>query len=71
MIKKTYQIEGMECGMCAMRLQELEDMLPGVQTVEASYRKGEMVVVFDENLVNDGAIADGVVRLGYQVVERK
>jgi copper chaperone CopZ len=55
----------MECVNCAMRLQDLEDDLPGVVEVTASYRKLQMTVKYDEKCVNDSMIIEAVHRLGY------
>jgi len=65
MITKSFRIKGMHCVNCAMRLQTLEDDLPGVQEVDASYRKGTLVVKFDEKQTNLELIVLAVQQLGY------
>lgn len=65
----TLKIIGMECPSCAMRLEQLEDRLAGVEQVEASYRKAEMKVRFCEQQVSLEQIKAEVARLGYQVCE--
>jgi Cd2+/Zn2+-exporting ATPase len=65
MKKQTFRVEGMECPNCAMKLEGMEDRLQGVKFVEASYRKGQMVVEFDETLVTAEQIAAEAARLGY------
>lgn len=58
----------MHCSNCAMRLESLEDDLPGVSKVEASYRKGEMLVEYDENRLGVEEIIAAVKKLGYQAI---
>ncbi|NTV64846.1 MAG: SPASM domain-containing protein [Oscillochloris sp.] len=48
-----------------MRLEGLEDDLPGVKSVVASYRKGQMTVEYDETRLSEAQILAAVARLGY------
>ncbi len=65
MIKKSFRITNMECSACAMHLQSLEDVLPGVQAINASYRKARMDVEFDEHAIQEAEILAAIHRLGY------
>ncbi len=65
MIKKTLLVSDMHCGNCAMRIETLEDELPGIQRISASYQKGQMVVEFDESLLSLEAIIAAVKKKGY------
>ena len=69
MIRKIYTIAGMTCPNCAMRLEGLEDDLPGVRQVTASYRNGTVEIEFDENHVDESELRLAISHLGYQVVE--
>jgi len=62
------KIQGMECPNCAMLLERIEDKVPGVLLAEASYRKAQMVVEYDEARLTEAQIAAEVERLGYQVI---
>jgi len=66
MVKKTYRVEGMHCSNCAMNIEGIEDDLPGVKQVSASYQKGQMVVEFDEAKVSDAQILAALEKRGYQ-----
>lgn len=57
----------MHCTNCAMRLQSLEDDLPGVKQVDASYQKQRMTVVFDDAAVSIPQITAAAEKLGYPV----
>jgi copper chaperone CopZ len=59
------EIKDMHCSNCAMKLQALEDDLPGVATVDASYRSQKMKVVYDEAIVTPDAIMEAVCKMGY------
>jgi copper chaperone CopZ len=66
MVKKTYRVEGMHCSNCAMNIEGIEDDLPGVRQVCASYQKGQMVVEFDETRVSEAQILAAAEKRGYQ-----
>jgi len=66
-LKKTYTITNMECPNCAMILESIDDKLPGIKEVNASYKKGQMTIEFDENQVSEGEILAAIDQKGYQV----
>jgi len=68
MIKKTFQIPDMHCTNCSMRIESIEDDLPGIKEVNASYHKQQMVVEFDETKVSDEQIIAAVKKKGYQAI---
>ncbi len=55
----------MHCPNCAMRVEGIEDDLPGVKQVSASYQKGQMTVEFDDSKVDEAAIIAAVKKVGY------
>jgi copper chaperone CopZ len=65
-IKKTFRIPDMHCPACVMRLESIEDLLPGIIQVTASYRKQQMEVEYDEALVDEAQIIAAVKKQGYQ-----
>ncbi len=65
MVKKTFRVSDMHCPNCAMRVEGIEDDLPGIKQVSASYQKGQMTVEFDELKVDDAAIIAAVKKAGY------
>jgi copper chaperone CopZ len=68
MLKKTYRVEGMHCTNCAMNIEGIEDDLPGIKQVSASYQKGLMVVEFDELIVGEAEIFAELAKRGYQAI---
>jgi len=65
MIKKTFKIPDMSCTNCAMKIEALEDDLEGVQEINASYHKLEMVIEYDESKLNEEQIIAAVKKKGY------
>jgi copper chaperone CopZ len=65
MIKKTLAVRDMHCSSCAMTIESLEDELPGVKSISASYQRGQMVVEFDESKVTLETIVAAVKKKGY------
>ena len=68
MITQTFSVTDMHCVNCAMRLQELEDDLPGVVSVDASYTLQKMVVKYDETRVSESQLIAAVKERGYSAV---
>ena len=68
MIKKTFQVLDMHCANCSMRIESIEDDLPGIKQVSASYHKQQMVVEFDDNVLTDEQIIAAVKKKGYQAI---
>jgi len=71
MAKQTFRVTDMHCSACVMRLEGLEDDLPGVKRVRASYQKQQMEVEYDEKLVDAAKIIGAIRSLGYTAVDRR
>jgi len=65
MIKKTYKIPDMHCSNCALKLESIEDDLPGIREINASYHKQQMTVEFDEKQVSEAQVLAAVAKKGY------
>ncbi|HEX2995339.1 MAG TPA: cation transporter [Anaerolineales bacterium] len=68
MIKKTFKVPDMSCTNCAMKLESLEDSLEGVQEINASYHKLQMIVEYDESKLTEEQIIAAVKKKGYQAI---
>lgn len=64
-MKQTFQVSDMHCSNCAMKIEGIEDELPGVKRVSASYVRGQMIVEYDERQVTAEAIIAAVKKYGY------
>jgi copper chaperone len=67
MIKVIYHISDMHCSNCPMHLEAIEDDLPGIRRIKASYQKGTLEVDFDETLVSEEQIKAAVYQAGYSI----
>jgi copper chaperone CopZ len=59
------RIPDMHCSSCAMKLEGIEDELPGILKIKASYHKQTLEVEYDEEQVSEAQILHEVERLGY------
>ena len=66
-MKQIFRITDMECPSCAMRLEGLEDDLPGVKRVRASYPRQQMEVEYDVTRLTPADLVAAIQRLGYTV----
>ncbi len=64
-MKKTYSVPDMHCVNCVMRLEALEDELPGIKRIDASYNKQQVAVEFDEAQVSETQIVEAAKKKGY------
>lgn len=67
MITVTYKIPDMHCTNCVVKLEELEDDLPGVISAQASYHNQTLKINFDEEKLSESEIHDAVQALGYTI----
>lgn len=64
-MKKVFRVSDMSCPNCAMHLEGLEDELPGVKRINASYKKLTMEVEFDEKMLTIEQIIKAANAIGY------
>ena len=67
MVKQVFRVTDMHCSNCVMRIEGLEDDLPGVQRVRASYKKQQVEVEYDDNHVSADQIVAAIQQMGYTV----
>ncbi len=65
MVKQVFRVLKMYCPTCPMRLEAIEDELPGIKRVKASYQKEQMIVEYDEGQVTETQIRQAVEAKGY------
>lgn len=68
MLKKTFRVSDMYCSNCAMKIDSLEDDLPGVKSVSASYQKSQVVVEYDETRLTTDEIIRAIKIQGYTAI---
>ena len=56
-MKKTFELEDLDCANCALKMQEAVKKLPGVIDCEVNFMTQKMKVEFD-----DGADVDAIMK---------
>jgi copper chaperone CopZ len=59
------RIPDMHCSSCAMKLEGIEDELPGILKIKASYHRQTLEIEYDEDMVGKEKILAAVAHLGY------
>lgn len=67
-MKKILNVPDMTCPNCAMHLEGLEDEIPGVNRITASYKKLVMEVEFDDTKLTIEQIILAANAIGYHPV---
>jgi len=65
MKRVTLKIPDMHCSACVMRLEALEERLPGIRQIEGSYQRQTLTVDFDDSQVDEETIRAAVRQAGY------
>jgi len=70
---QEFTLSNLTCPSCEEHIEELENILAGVRSVKANYKKSIMDVTYDESKLSDGEIIEAVQDMGYgaQPVEIK
>ena len=68
MAKQVFRVPDMHCSACVMRLEGIEDELPGITRISASYRKQQIEVEYDAARVSVKQIVAAAKQLGYEAV---
>lgn len=67
-MKVLFHVKNMHCGNCVMILESIEDDLPTITKILASYHKLQLEVEFDESLLNLDEIIQAARQKGYDLV---
>lgn len=67
----TIRIEGMHCKMCAASVTKALKATAGVETVAVSFEKGETVIQYDDQKVNEAKLREVINSTGFKAVEEK
>lgn len=65
MKKVKFDIQGMTCSSCSSHVEKSVCKLEGMKSVNVNLLSNSMVVEYDENILNDGAITNAVIDAGY------
>jgi copper chaperone CopZ len=67
MTRKVFKILDMQCSNCPMIIESIEDVLPGILNISASYHKQQVVVDYDDALLSEKQIVSAIEKKGYTV----
>jgi copper chaperone len=70
-MKQVFHVPDMHCPACVMRLEGIEDELPGIRRIAASYRKQRLEVEYDEAKITEAQIVTAAEALGYALQPSK
>jgi len=65
MTEVQFQIQGMHCDHCAMRVQKALASVPGVARAVVTLQSGRARVEYDEGTATAQALTDAVAKAGY------
>jgi copper chaperone CopZ len=64
MTRKVFKILDMQCSNCPMIIESIEDVLPGILNISASYHKQQVVVDYDDALLSEKQIVSAIEKKG-------
>jgi len=67
MTRKVFKVLDMHCTNCPMIIESIEDILPGILNISASYHKQQVVVDFDDTSLSEDQIISAIEKKGYTV----
>ena len=67
MTRKVFKVLDMQCSNCPMIIESIEDILPGISNISASYHKQQVVVDYDDALLSEKQIISAIEKKGYTV----
>jgi copper chaperone CopZ len=67
MTRKVFKVLDMQCTNCPMIIESIEDVLPGILNISASYHKQQVVVDFDDTSLSEEQIISAIEKKGYTV----
>lgn len=65
MIKTKFDIQGMTCSSCSSHVERAVKKLDGVENVNVNLLSNNMIVDYEENILNDNKIIEAVINAGY------
>ncbi|MBK53090.1 MAG: mercuric transport protein periplasmic component [Candidatus Marinimicrobia bacterium] len=69
-ITQTFNIDGMMCGMsCPIKVKEATNEIKGIKSCNVSYENSNVIITFDDELVDTKTIANKIADYTYYKVE--
>ena len=65
----TIRIAGMKCNQCSSSVAKALKATAGVQEAEVSFEKGQVVITYDDEKVNEAKLREVINGTGFKVAE--
>ncbi|MCI0544412.1 MAG: heavy metal translocating P-type ATPase [Actinobacteria bacterium] len=62
-----FDVEGMSCASCALRVERILSRQPGVSEASVNFAGAEARVVYDQDQVGVGSLVEAVRKIGYEI----
>ena len=69
-MKETFDITGMSCAACQVRVEKSVEKLDGVESVAVNLLKNSMEVEYDDKKLSEDGIVEAVEKAGYGAAPR-
>ena len=69
--KSTIRVDGMKCAKCSGSVEKALKATQGVEKVEVSWQKKEVVVEYNDEQVTEAKLREVINGTGFKVVEEK
>ena len=67
----TIKVEGMKCAKCSSSVTKALKATAGVEEAEVSSEKGEAVIKYDDQKLNEAKLREVINATGFKAVEEK
>lgn len=61
----TYTVADIHCGGCEATIRNLVGDVKGVQDVEPDHRTNQVMITYDDGLIDDDAIREALANTGF------
>ncbi|MBE3597511.1 MAG: heavy-metal-associated domain-containing protein [Limnochordaceae bacterium] len=65
MVRETFQLDNIHCPSCVAKIEKAVGAMRGVSSARMAFATGRLAVDYDPTVIEPGAIAATVSRLGY------
>lgn len=66
-ITRVFIVPDLTCSNCVMKLEGLEDILPGIASIQGSYHRQTLQVEFDDEILAEEKLLEEIIRMGYSI----
>lgn len=70
LVNRTFQVKGMTCPSCELKIENILKKMEGVKSVKASLAKSTVAVDFDAALMEPEKLTAAIQKLGYEVIAK-